>query len=309
MEVQMFNFAYFFWVAIAVGSYIGLYYLLKRFSIKTQKIVIFSLLAFALVLHFLKVLIPPFSTDKERWLTESWPINICTANIFLYPFLYLSKSKIAKDYMFYLGILSSIIAILYPVEALEKANQYAEYLDVIRFYVHHIIIGVAPTLMVMLGHHKLDYKRVWSAPVILLVVMLFIMVCQVLQSELGYVDIRDKDFFDPNYKNSSFIWGPGDNSLAKVFTAVCPKFFKTVPIGEYVGQEKYWPWFWMIFPVFIYITPLSFGLCMFFENKNFCTDVKRLFTVIKNKTNKTNDSTKTNPTDAKNSTTDNIKTE
>ena len=42
--------------------------------------------------------------------------------------------------MFYLGVLSSVIALLYPVEALEKADQTAEYLDIIRFYIHHIII-------------------------------------------------------------------------------------------------------------------------------------------------------------------------
>ena len=282
MEIKLFNFAYFFWIIIAVGCLIGLYYLLKNRSTKTQKIVLFSILLFALLLHFLKGLIPPFSLNKEKFLDELWPINICTANIFLFPIIYLTKSKALKEYMFYLGVLSSVIALLYPVEALEKADQTAEYLDIIRFYIHHIIIGAVPALTVMLGHHKLSYKRVWSAPVFLLVLMLFIMLCQIIQSELGYADIRDGKFLDINFRNNSYIWKPGDDGIGKVLSAVCPDWFKTVPYGQYAGQEKYWPWVWMIFPVFIYVTPLSFALCMIFDGKTFVSDVKRLFNKISN---------------------------
>ena len=55
-----------------------------------------------------------------------------------------------------------------------------------------------------------------------------------------------------------------------------PKFFKTVPAGEFAGQEKYWPWFWMIVPAFVLVTPLSFLLCMVFDRKNFAQDMKNL---------------------------------
>lgn len=281
MEIQLFNFAYFFWLIISVAILAGLYFLLRNRCLKTQKIVLFSLFLFALILHFLKVLIPPFSNDTEKWLNEAWPINICTANIFLFPFIYLSKSKWAKDYMFYIGVLSGLIAVLYPVEALEKSNQMAEYLDIIRFYVHHIIIGVVPALMVMLKHHTISYRSVFSAPIILLIVMLFIMVSQVIQSELGYVSLRDEDFLDVNYKNSSYIWKPGKDGIGKVLSAVCPDFFKTVPVGTHAGQPKYWPWFWMIFPVFIYVTPLSFALSMIFDAKTLKRDVKTIYAFIK----------------------------
>ena len=286
MEIQMFNFFYFAWLIVAIGTLIGLYYLLKNRAVKTQKIVVFSLLLFALILHFLKVYIPPFSNNTKKWLLEVWPINICTANIFLFPFIYLSKSKGAKDYMFYIGVISGVIAVLYPVEALEKADQMAEFLDIIRFYVHHIIIGAAPALMVMLKHHTISYRRVLSSPTGLLVLMLFIMVCQVIQSELGYVALRDGDFLDVSYRNTSYIWKPGNDGIGKVLSAVCPDFFKTVPVGEFAGQEKYWPWFWMIFPVFIYVTPLSFGLSMIFDAKTLKKDIVTVKNFIKNKLHK-----------------------
>ena len=286
MEIQMFNFAYLFWLIISIGCYVGLYFLLKIFSTKTQKIVLFSLLVFAFALNFLKGLFPPFSNNPDRYLEEIWPINICTANILLFPFLYLSKNKYVKDYMFYIGILSSLIAILYPVEALEKANQSAEYLDIIRFYIHHITIGLVPTLSILLGHHKLSYRRVFAAPIGLLLLMLFIMICQIIQTELGFAPLRNDDFLNINISNTSFIWGPKDYEMAKVLTAVCPKIFKTVPFGEFAGQEKYWPWVWMIVPVFLYVTPLAFAISMIFDHKAFKEDVVKLFNFIRNKFNK-----------------------
>jgi hypothetical protein len=108
------------------------------------------------------------------------------------------------------------------------------------------------------------------------------MLCQIIQSELGYADIRDGNFLHINFRNNSYIWKPGDDGIGKVLSAVCPDWFKTVPYGQYAGQEKYWPWVWMIFPVFIYVTPLSFALCMIFDRKTFVSDVKRLFNKISN---------------------------
>ena len=136
--------------------------------------------------------------------------------------------------------------------------------------------------MVMLKVHTLSYKRVLSGPIGLLLIMLFIMLNQVLQSELGFVSLRGDDFLGVGYKNTSFIWGPTD-PLAQIFVIFCPKIFRTVPVGPFKGQEKFWPWFWLIVPIFIYVTPLSFALCMIFDGKNFVKDVKALITKLKPK--------------------------
>ena len=105
--------------------------------------------------------------------------------------------------------------------------------------------------------------------------MLFIMLNQIFQSELGFIPLRSDDMFHINYKNTSYIWGPGENDAIGNFLALfCPDFFKTIPVGQFAGQTKYWPWFWMLFPVFILVTPLSFGLCMIFDRKAFVSDVR-----------------------------------
>jgi len=285
MNIQLFNGWYFLFLSISIGIFIGLYFLLRNKSEKTIKIVLGSILFFGLLLHFLKLFIPPYSQDKSILYRDSWFINICGAHIALFPFFFLSKNKRIKDYMIYLGLISGILSILYPVEPIQKANQSAEWLDIIRFYIHHNILWQVPLLMLLTKIHTLSYKRVWSVPMIFMCVLLFIMINQVLQSELGFVSLRGNNIFDIGYKNTSFIWGPGDDDLAKIFTWLCPSIFKKIPVGEFAGQTKYWPWFWLIVPAFIYFITLSFLISLIFDFKSFKADIILLKNKIKTSIN------------------------
>ena len=277
MVIQMFNLWYFFWLLLGAGLLVGLYFGLRKAKPVTQKAVLFGLLAFGLLLHFLKVYIPPYSVDEARKLRDAWFVNICGANIALFPFFFFCKNKYVKDYMFYIGVLSGLIALFYPQEPLAKVDQMGEFWDIVRFYYHHWMVMAVPLLMVLLGLHKLSYRRILSAPVGLLLLMLFIMLNQILQSELGLIPLRSDDMFSINYKNSSYIWGPGTNDAIGTFiTWFCPDCFTIIPEGQYAGQVKYWPWFWLIVPIFILVTPLAFGLSMIFDSKSFKNDVKRL---------------------------------
>ena len=279
MFIAMFNGWYFFWLLVCAGATAGLYFLLRNKSDSTKKIVLFAFLALGVILHFTKVYYPPYSTDEARMLRDSWFVNICAGNIALFPFMFWSKNDKIKDYMFYIGVISGLIALFYPQEPMAKLDQAAEQLDIIRFYYHHWMVLAVPLLMVMLGLHTLDYKRIWVAPTGLLLLMLFIILNQLFMSELGFIPLRDRgNFFGIDYKNTSYIWGPGVNdAIGNVFAIFTPEFFKTVPVGEFAGQEKYWPWFWIIVPCYILVTPLAFGLSMIFDHKRFGADMKKLF--------------------------------
>jgi hypothetical protein len=47
-------------------------------------------------------------------------------------------------------------------------------------------------------------------------------------------------------------------------------------VGEFAGQTKYWPWFWLIVPVYVLVTPLSFLIALVFDRKSLAADVKSL---------------------------------
>lgn len=282
MIIEMFNGWYFFWLLASIGTFLGLYFILKKRSTKTQKIVLFSLLLFALALHFIKCYFPPYSTDINRLYRDIWFVNICGANILLFVFIYISKSSTAKDYMFYLGILGGGIAILYPMEPIVKVDQAAETLDIIRFYIHHTLLWAVPLLMVMLGHHKISYKNVWKVPGSLMLVLAFIMLNQIFQSELGFVPIRGNDLLHTNYKNTSYIWNTNNDAIGRFLSKFCPNFFKTIPVGEHKGEAKHWPWFWLLVPAYSILTPICFLMSLIFDYKNFKTDVTNLFNKTKN---------------------------
>ena len=293
MVIEMFNFWYFFWMLLQIGATVGLYFAFRNARPFVQNVVLFTLLLLGVAFHFLKMYIPPYGelidgvwTITSRGWRDSWFVNICGANIILFPFIFLTKSKRLKDYMFYIGVLTGLIVLFYPQEPIAKgdaASQMAEFWDIMRFYYHHWMIMAVPLLMVLWKRHTLSYKRIWVAPVGLLLLMLFIILNQIFQSELGFIPLRDAGSAVPNYKNTSYIWGPlnGDGSMdpiGGIFDIFCPSWFKTLPVScegysLAEGAVKYWPWFWMIFPVFIIVTPLAFGLCMIFDGKRFGRDV------------------------------------
>ena len=132
MNVQLFNGWYFFFIFLSAAGFAVLYFSLRGRSSRVIKATLVSLMVFALVLHFMKGLFPPYSLDYDRHLRDSWFINICGANIALFPFMLISRNQHVKDYMFHLGVLSGLIAILYPIDPILKADQSAEWIDVLR---------------------------------------------------------------------------------------------------------------------------------------------------------------------------------
>ena len=282
--VKLFNFWYIFFILLLAGVIVGLYFLLKDKTDKTKKLVLGSLLFFNLALHFLKLTFPPYSTNSELAMREIWFVNVCGTSVLFFPFIFMSKSDVAKDYMVFLGIISGFLAMLYPTEAIGES---VKSLDLWRFYICHGIIIAVPMLTVLLKLHKLDVKRIWKTPVCVCAMLLFIICNQVLQSELGMIPLRDGDMLNINFRNPSLIWGPTDD-VAVIFSWLTPSFMKTVPVGPYAGQEKYWPFFWMIPGIIVYFILVPLLICLIFDFKDTKDTFVNLFKFLTRKQKKEN---------------------
>lgn len=275
--VELLNFWYLFFIILISAAIVGLYFLLRNKTERTKKWVLGALLFSNLLLHFLKPMFPPYSTNLELAMREIWFVNVCGTSVLFFPFLFLSKSNTAKDYMVFLGIISGFLAMLYPTEALGKS---VLTLDLWRFYICHGILIAVPMLMVLLKLHKLDVKRIWKTPLCICAMLLFIICNQILQSELGIIALRNDDMLNVNFKNPSLIWGPTDD-VAVLFSWLTPSFMKTVPVGPYAGQEKYWPFFWMVPGVIVYFLLVPLLICFIFDFKATKNAFVNLFKLLK----------------------------
>lgn len=262
---------YYIYLVLCVGLFFGLYFLLRKKSKKVQYWVLFGLLAFNFVLHFLKLAFPLYIEKGFPGVIRKCSFeNICAVSTLIFPFIFLSKSKAGKDYMFYLGTVSGIVGCVMPMPAL-GLNFYD--LETIRYYICHSSLWIVPLLMVILGHHSLDYRRIWKTMVIYFAVLCVIIVNEVILIRLGWVGTETmKDFLDANDRDMGYAIG-------------LPDTFKK--LGDYVlwmtpksWRDPYIPILWEVFPVIIYAGSVWLCMSLYWEHKHFRADC----IALKNKT-------------------------
>ena len=271
--IEYFSFYSFLYIGFAVILLIGLYLLLRNRSRRVTEIVLFCLLLSGFILHFLKLFSEYYRDWMPRALMTITPENLCAVSTLVFPWLYLSKKKILKDYMFYVGVLSGFCATVYPMGAVGLS---AFEFETLRFYYCHILIWVVPMLMVLLKLHTLDYKRILKIPFLIYLALCIILVNEVVLTGAGFVSA---DYlFSNSVRNMSLIFGPSPEVaiLGKLFTALTPGVFMRAPVGVNAGSVFYWPLIWMVIPVYVYFCVYAILIAMPFEYKNMKRDILSL---------------------------------
>ena len=281
-QVEMFNIYHLIYIFTTLIITIGLIFFLKPKSDHFRKWFLFGLLVLNFLIHFLKILIYPYTLVEYRITKVSFE-NICAVSVLLFPFLYFTKNKSLKDYMVMAGMLSGLLAIFYPVDLIVDTfngeyfgPKHAFMLESIRFYVTHILIFVVPFLMMYFKMHEISIKRMWHAPIILFGVLIVIFINELLLTLFGWVP--KEDLFNPMKRNPSFIFGArGDlKGIGVLLGFLVPSFMMSYdPISEIT---YYWPLVWLIFPVFIYGNFLSFTFSLVYDGKETIKTLKRIFT-------------------------------
>ena len=268
--VEYFNFYYFMYIGFAFALITGLYLLLRNKSKKISAIILFGILLFNFALHFLKLTHSSYMELMPRAIRTVTPENICAVSVMVFPWFFLSKNNLLKDYMFYMGVASGIGATVLPIDAI-GLNAFE--FETVRYYLSHILIWAAPLLMVMLKLHALDYKRIIKAPFLTYLVLCIILVNEIILTGAGFVHISH--LYSNEIRNSSLIFGPLPQVefIGILFTPLTPDLFLTVPIGANAGEVYYWPIVWLVIPFYIYFCIAALLLSLPFEYKNLKKDI------------------------------------
>lgn len=123
-----------------------------RYSYIFTKIFIFSILAvnaglFAMAFDFADI-----------------TIDLLLVNVIAFPIIFLCGGRILKDYMFYIGIISAVYALIWPMPILGESPYGFECM---RYFTMYAGIMFAPIMMVLCGHHVIYWRRFWVAPIVL----------------------------------------------------------------------------------------------------------------------------------------------
>lgn len=263
----------------------------QQSKITRRFLIILAFINFAL--HFLKILLPPYSDVFALGVSNNFPYslynlsfdNICSVNTILLPFALLSKKQGFKDSVLALSFVGGLLAILYPYDFLYQ-NVFV--VDAIRYYICHFILLIVPLFAIILKVHKVSYKSFYKIPLFLIFEMAIILFNNSFLSEIGLLNMRS-DIAAKDYFNTAFVYGPyfgKEDTILKFLDIFVPKFLKTVPQGftyfdtlrgfyDNGGVIKYWPILWAIGPIIIYVLPLSFIILGSLDFKNLKNDLKK----------------------------------
>ena len=267
---------YYIYLFACVGVFLGLYFGLRKKSEKVQRWVLLGILFFNFALHFFKQAFPEYlykdfyntgtlyKQDFPAILRKCTPENICAVSTMIFPFIYLSKWKVGKDYMFYLGLISGVLGCVAPMPAFGLPFYSPE---AIRCIVCHASLWQVPLLMVMFGHHKLDYRRIWKSLVMYFIVLCIIIVNELILIRLGWVATSTlEDFFDASSRDMGYAVGLPEGvmeEIGKYVLWMTPKAWK----------DPYLPILWELFPVIIYGGIGTILLCSYWEHEHIRQDI------------------------------------
>lgn len=248
---------------------VGLYFLLRKRTLKTQRIVILCILFSNLALHFLKLAFYPYNANIPGKLHTITLENICAITTVIAPFIFLfiKKESPIHDYMFFIMVIGGLLGCLIPTEARNK--DMAEYwFEIFRYFYCHGLMLVVALLTQLLGIHKVKARNVWIIPVGLIAYETIIFCNELILFKANLLDnVKDwETFFDSNLNNNSFTFGvtPDMEEVKPFFYALTPKFLRYMKNG----YESCLPVVWLIIPASLYTPAIFFFFAWPFILKN-----------------------------------------
>jgi len=253
---------------------------------KLTRGVIVGVLFFGFFLHFARIIPLLGNHDWHQIVFTISPKSICAVSAMMFPFAFLFGGRTIRDYMFYVGIVTALIALIIPGEIFGQ-NWYE--FDSIRFYLMHAVIVFAPIMMVACGFHKIVWHTSWRTGYIILCVFAVILADIVLMSAIGFLEldlIQILKFPSALDGAVAIIFGPIPGGYFLV--DACPEIFRTAPIdvasmGLSRGEVFYWPIVWLLFPAVVVFLPVFFIAGILIDLRGFRYDIKYTYLLLTGK--------------------------
>lgn len=284
LSVQMGNFFYFLFIIIL---FFVIFFSIKLCNKKGKKFsykFILTILICNCSLHFIKQLFPTYMKEWPNSLWKSTFENLCAALIILSPFIFISKNKYLKDYMYYIGIISGLGVYLFPYGSMYRDLRDIDTLvDILRFYICHCPLVLCGYLMVQQGFHKLDYHRLhyvvftylfFQSIIFLNDVIMFIAGVPEFKNAYGSFQTRE------GWLNFLYRTGPANESVNLGFKEDFDKMLGFIYIPYLMtykidAKTYFVPVLWQFIPVFILQYPLGFVMSYPFQKEQMKIDYER----------------------------------
>ncbi len=277
LSVQLFNFPYFLFIAIALSCFVvSISFSKKLGKVWTNKFITILLWS-NFALHFLKQLNPFYIASWPNGLGRSTAENLCAFLIMVSPFVYKYGNKYMKDYLFYIGSISSILVMIIPTGAIGLDLSQAEnLLEVFRFYICHIPLLIVGYLMVDNGFHELNYHRLIALPFMFLLVEGILVLNGIILNAILY-HLPWGLFLSRGCEliNSSLPFGPTpgmDKILSPIYPYLIP-YLMTYRVGE---EIRFVPILYLTIPLILATAILGPLFALPFDKRRFKLDMEYL---------------------------------
>ena len=154
---HLLSWQHFLLIALAVAYTIGLFFVLRRRSKKTQFIVLFSISILSVLLFSLRwrILFNDSNLSPGQY-GGLLPLELCNIGAFVLPFTVYFKKRFLFVFSFFLNFLGAVLAFLLIPDALhERFFLHPQFLD---FFIIHVNLIAVPFAMVACGWYKLRLK-------------------------------------------------------------------------------------------------------------------------------------------------------
>lgn len=247
--LDMFSLNHYIWWLVAIILFYGVYRLLRDVSDKKKFIFLLSLSALTWIIHFSRIWLKPDVMPHEIFF-----VDLCGFSTMVYPFFMLSKRKVLKDYMYFVGAIFALSSLVYPNNI---AGDPVFTYNTIRFFFAHWILVAVPLLLVLWKMHIPSIRNLGYMYLFVIVIAWYNMALSAMFVEIGYAN---------DLINYMGLWG-NTKSVYNLAEIIAPFFrYTTVVGGETITKPI--PFFYMLPTLTVLYVPLWILMSLPFRKKN-----------------------------------------